>query len=64
MGWGVPRATRLIFYDGELTAPKYRDEILSKAKLDFKVVFGAHNRNWTFTHDGASAHKAKSTTSG
>jgi hypothetical protein len=53
--------TRLIFYKGDLTAQKYRDKILRKAEPDFKTVFGARTRSWTFTHDGASAHKAKLT---
>jgi transposase len=62
--WGGVSAkgnTRLIFYEGDLTARKYRDKILKKAEPDFKAVFGARNRSWTFTHDGASAHKAKLT---
>ena len=60
--WGGVSAkgnTRLLFYDGDLTAKKYRDTILKKAEPDFKRVFGARNRSWTYTHDGASAHKAK-----
>ncbi len=59
--WGGVSAkgkTRLIFYEGDLTAKKYRDKILKKAKPDFKTMFGARNNNWTFVHDGASAHKA------
>ena len=62
--WGGVSAkgnTRLIFYEGDLTARKYRDKILKKAEPDFKAVFGARNRSWTFTHDGASAHKAELT---
>ena len=62
--WGGVSAkgkTRLMFYTGDLTAKKYVNEILKKAKPDFMTVFGARNRDWTFAHDGASAHKAKST---
>jgi transposase len=62
--WGGVSAkgkTRLIFYEGDLTAQKYRDKLLEKVKPDFKTVFGARNRSWTFAHDGASAHKAKLT---
>ncbi len=62
--WGGVSAkgkTRLIFYDGDLTAKKYRDEILKKVKPDFRNIFGARNNSWTFVHDGASAHKAKLT---
>ena len=62
--WGGVSAkgnTRLLFYKGDLTADKYRNQILKKVKPDFKSVFGARNRNWTFAHDGASAHKAKHT---
>ena len=62
--WGGVSAkgrTRLIFYEGDLTASKYVDEILKKAKPDFKTLFGARNRDWTFSHDGASAHKARLT---
>ena len=53
--------TRLIFYEGDLTAKNYCDKILKKVKPDFETVFGARNRSWTFAHDGASAHKAKMT---
>jgi len=62
--WGGVSAngkTRLVFYEGELTAKKYRDQILKKVEPDFKTVFGARNNSWTFVHDGASAHKAKLT---
>ena len=53
--------TRLICYEGDLTAKQYRDQILKKAKPDFRTIFGARNHNWTYVHDGASAHKAKLT---
>ncbi len=62
--WGGVSAkgkTRLIFYEGDLTAKNYCDKILKKVKPDFEIVFGARNRSWTFAHDGASAHKAKMT---
>jgi transposase len=62
--WGGVSAkgkTRLFFYTGDLNAVKYRDKILKKAKQDFKDVFGARNGDWTFLHDGASCHSAKST---
>ena len=62
VGWVSAKGrTRLIFYEGDLTASKYVDEILKKAKPDFKTLFGARNRDWTFSHDGASAHKARLT---
>ena len=56
--WGGVSAkgnTRLIVYDGDLTAEKY----LRKAKPDFDAIFGANSHNWTFVHDGASPHKAR-----
>ena len=62
--WGGVSAkgnTRLIFYKGDLTAENYCGKILEKVEPDFKTVFGARNRSWTFAHDGASAHKAKMT---
>ena len=51
--------TRLVFWEGDLNADKYCKKILSKVAPDFTHIFGAHN--WTFVHDGASAHKAAST---
>ena len=59
--WGGVSAkgnTRLIVYDGDLTAEKYCG-VLRKAKPDFDAIFGANNHNWTFVHDGASPHKAR-----
>ena len=44
--WGGVSAqgnTRLIFYDGNLGAHKYRDKILKVAKPDFEKVFGHAN---------------------
>ena len=49
--WGGVSAngkTRLVFYEGELTAKKYRDQILKKVEPDIKTVFGARNDSWTF----------------
>ena len=59
--WGGVSAkgnTRLIVYDGDLTAEKYCG-VLRKAKPDFDAIFGTNNHNWTFVHDGASPHKAQ-----
>jgi transposase len=61
--WGGVSAqgnTRLIVYEGELTAAKYT-ALLTKAKPDFDSIFGRRNRNWVYIHDGASPHKARST---
>ena len=61
--WGGVSAkgkTKLIFYDGNLSAKKYQNEILKAAKPEFKRIFGA-SRRWWYYHDGASAHKAATT---
>jgi hypothetical protein len=59
--WGGISAkgkTRLRFFTGALTATKYRDDILNRARADFPIIFGARNTSWTYVHDGASPHKA------
>jgi transposase-like protein len=59
--WGgisVHGKTDLIFYEGRLGAEEYK-EILIKAKPSMKRCFP--RQDWTFMHDGASAHKAKMT---
>jgi hypothetical protein len=47
--WGGVSAkgtTKLVFYQGELTAAKYCD-ILRRAKPDFDNIFGAGDTSWT-----------------
>jgi len=59
--WGgisVHGKTDLIFYEGRLGAEEYK-QILIKAKPSMKRCFP--RQDWTFMHDGASAHKAKTT---
>lgn len=57
-GASVSGKTRLFFYDGNLNGKMYRD-ILTKALPEIKNLMGT--RNWTFVHDGASAHKDEKT---
>lgn len=52
------RKTELLFYEGRLGAKEYQN-ILKEAKPSMERCF--QRQNWTFLHDGASAHKAKST---
>ena len=62
--WGGISAqgrTRLVFFKGTLTADKYCNDVLRRARPDFSTIFGADNDDWTFVHDGASPHKAAST---
>ena len=49
--------TSLIFFEGDLTATKYKTEILEKMLPQANHMFG--KRHWCYQHDGASAHKAK-----
>lgn len=51
--------TRLHFYTGTISATQYL-KILNKAKKEMHACFEDED-DWTFQHDGASAHKAKKT---
>ena len=58
--WGGASAhgkTKLIFYEGTMDRKKYL-KVLSKMKPDAEAMFG--DKDWTYQHDGASAHKANS----
>jgi transposase len=50
--------TPLILFEGSLNAAKYEKEILEKMLPATSKIF--QKAKWTFQHDGASAHKAKS----
>jgi hypothetical protein len=50
--------TNLHFYTGTIATTQYL-KILKKAKAEMNACFD--NDDWTFQHDGASAHKAKKT---
>ena len=51
--------TRLHFYTGTIATTQYL-KILKKAKKEMHACF-ADGDDWTFQHDGASAHKGKKT---
>ena len=48
--------TKIHFYEGTIGAQEYK-QILTKAKEEMEGAF--EDDDWTFQHDGASAHKAK-----
>ena len=50
--------TKLHFYTGTIATQSYL-KILKKAKREMQACFD--NDDWTFQHDGASAHKSKKT---
>ncbi len=52
--------TKLVFYEGELTAKKYLKILKDDIKLDLERIL---QEDGTFVHDGASAHKAKTVNS-
>jgi transposase len=50
--------TKLHFFTGNLDGPRYR-KLLTDALPEIKAIFG--KGNWTFQHDGATAHSARET---